>query len=236
MIRDLDLRTWQRVRRYAVPAGMIERCTERRLAGDWRGACAAGRIDVAFTDAEAKPFEHELSELAPDLLRWHLPRALGGRTTLATSDIYVLSLAERVELGQPVLTVTLPKTVEGSQRLTLEIGPNAREQYDLPPSLWSASHLAPQRDSGPWPLDAAGVAQAWREAGIELDPTVPESRMWYDKRSKLEQLAEMPINVAGLADEVRRLGRRYGTDRAGLYVTWRRRSSGPSATAPGWSS
>src|SRR5688572_16470741 len=135
MIRDLELRTWQRIRRYAVPATMIERCTERRLAGDWRGACAAGRVDVTFTDSEAEPFERELSELAPDLLRWHLPRALGGRTSLATAVVYVLSLAERIEAGDPVLAVILPKTVDGSQRLTLSIVPSDRQQFDLPPRL-----------------------------------------------------------------------------------------------------
>ncbi|GAA0320960.1 hypothetical protein NE235_18405 [Actinoallomurus spadix] len=38
----------RRIRRYAVPRWMIEQATERRLAGDWRGACAAANVDVAF--------------------------------------------------------------------------------------------------------------------------------------------------------------------------------------------
>ncbi|MFE2103348.1 ankyrin repeat domain-containing protein, partial [Streptomyces sp. NPDC059468] len=42
----------RRIRRYAVPGRMIERATERRLAGDWRGACAAANVDVAFDPAE----------------------------------------------------------------------------------------------------------------------------------------------------------------------------------------
>jgi hypothetical protein len=29
------LATWRRVRRYAVPAWMVEAATRRRLAGDW---------------------------------------------------------------------------------------------------------------------------------------------------------------------------------------------------------
>jgi len=219
MIRDLELRTLQRVRRYAVPQTMIERCTERRLAGDWRGACAAGRIDVTFSDAQAQPFQAELDELAPDLLRWHLPRALGGRTSLATDDFYVLSLAERIEPEQPVLAVNMPKTVDGSQRLTLEIVEDARPNLDLPPRLWSAARLAPQRESEPWPLHEEGLVEAWRAAGVELDPQVPESR-WGDEGSRLELLAAMPLNLAGLAEEARRMTSRYGIDRVGVYLSW----------------
>ncbi|WP_327000111.1 hypothetical protein OHA72_33910 [Dactylosporangium sp. NBC_01737] len=40
------LRGWRTVRRYAVPPAMIHRATERRLAGDWRGACAAADVAV----------------------------------------------------------------------------------------------------------------------------------------------------------------------------------------------
>src|SRR5439155_21069378 len=43
---------WRRIRRYAVPRWMIERATERRLAGDWQGACAAANGDVLFDLAE----------------------------------------------------------------------------------------------------------------------------------------------------------------------------------------
>ncbi|GAA3232286.1 ankyrin repeat domain-containing protein [Dactylosporangium siamense] len=62
---------------------MIERATARRLAGDWRGACAAAAVDVDFDLAAirevhgaetAARVEDELRHLVPDLLRWHLPR------------------------------------------------------------------------------------------------------------------------------------------------------------------
>ncbi|MFG2043980.1 ankyrin repeat domain-containing protein [Dactylosporangium sp. NPDC048998] len=62
---------------------MIERATQRRLAGDWRGACAAVNVDADFDlravrrmhGAEvAERVEDDLRHLAPDLLRWHLPR------------------------------------------------------------------------------------------------------------------------------------------------------------------
>nr|WP_319805826.1 ankyrin repeat domain-containing protein [Dactylosporangium fulvum] len=65
---------------------MIGRATERRLAGDWRGACAAAGVDVDVDLAAIKQdhgaevaarVEEELRHLVPDLLRWHLPRRPG---------------------------------------------------------------------------------------------------------------------------------------------------------------
>ncbi|WP_433054979.1 ankyrin repeat domain-containing protein [Dactylosporangium sp. CS-033363] len=60
---------------------MIERATERRLAGDWPGACAAAGFNVLIDldavrrdhgDTIADRLEADLRHLAPDLLRWHL--------------------------------------------------------------------------------------------------------------------------------------------------------------------
>ncbi|MEV0637829.1 hypothetical protein AB0I77_23365 [Streptomyces sp. NPDC050619] len=74
---------WPRVREFAVPPSMIETATARRLAGDWAGACAATGIDVdldlrslARTHGQelAAQVRADLRHLAPDLLRWHLPR------------------------------------------------------------------------------------------------------------------------------------------------------------------
>ncbi|GAA5023547.1 hypothetical protein [Streptomyces siamensis] len=74
---------WQRVREYAVPPSMIETATARRAVGDWAGACAAARLDVDL-DLRAVRDRHgtdlvtrlraDLRLLAPDLLRWHMPR------------------------------------------------------------------------------------------------------------------------------------------------------------------
>ncbi|MBW8485689.1 ankyrin repeat domain-containing protein [Actinomadura parmotrematis] len=110
---------WLRVRRYAVPAWMIERATERRLAGDWRGACAAADVEVrvdlaALPPAAAAALEDDLAHFAPDLLRWHLPRVLEGRSTITTHN--ALKLRED-EHG--VLYVTTPVMVDGPQRLVL---------------------------------------------------------------------------------------------------------------------
>src|SRR5689334_12677580 len=77
------LSRWQRVREFAVPPSMIETATARRSAGDWAGACAAAGIDVDLhlrTLARTHGRElvtrlrADLRHLAPDLLRWHMPR------------------------------------------------------------------------------------------------------------------------------------------------------------------
>lgn len=80
---DPRLSFWLRVREFAVPPSMIKAATGLRLAGDWRGACAAAGFDVDI-DLRTLRYTHgldvasqvldDLRHLAPDLLRWHLPR------------------------------------------------------------------------------------------------------------------------------------------------------------------
>ncbi|MEV5754852.1 hypothetical protein AB0L00_44215 [Actinoallomurus sp. NPDC052308] len=126
----------RRIRRYAVPRWMIEQATERRLAGDWRGACAAANVDVAFDLADvadeygaavAAELEDDLLNLAPDLLRLHLPRLDRGRTTIVPDQVIVLS-APGAPPGAPSpalrsLFVRTPRwMVHGPQRLTLDFG------------------------------------------------------------------------------------------------------------------
>ena len=76
-------------RRYGVPPTMIEAAAERRALGDWRGACAAADVDVdvrvnpdslrrRYGSSVAEQLLGDLRELAPDLLRWHLPRRAHG--------------------------------------------------------------------------------------------------------------------------------------------------------------
>jgi hypothetical protein len=70
-------------RRYGVPPTMIAAVARRRAVGDWRGACAAAGVDV-YLNPDSVRRRHgaetadrllsALRELAPDLLRWHLPR------------------------------------------------------------------------------------------------------------------------------------------------------------------
>ncbi|WP_433186494.1 hypothetical protein [Actinoallomurus sp. CA-150999] len=123
----------RRIRRYAVPRWMIEQATERRLAGDWRGACAAANVDIAFDLADiahehggtvAAGIEDDLLHFAPDLLRWHLPRLDRGHTTLVPDQRVILNRPA----GAPALYVRTPRWMaHGPQRPTLCVG-NAPEE------------------------------------------------------------------------------------------------------------
>ncbi|MEW2072293.1 ankyrin repeat domain-containing protein [Streptomyces sp. NPDC013433] len=163
--------SWRRVRRYAVPRRMIERATERRTAGDWRGACAATGVDVDIDlpevaehcgDDVAAALAEDLRHLVPDLVRWHLPRVLGGRTTLDTDRTVVLARYRPVRAGEgprstPYLHLTTPAMVEGPQRITLRFRTVADEKsagvFGSPTEdwryarhLWDARHTAELRE------------------------------------------------------------------------------------------
>ncbi|MDF5753853.1 hypothetical protein [Spongiactinospora sp. TRM90649] len=80
---DSRLSLWLRVREFAVPPAMIEKATARRAVGDWAGACAAAGVDVDLNPRSAvhvhgqglvARVRADLRHLAPDLLRWHMPR------------------------------------------------------------------------------------------------------------------------------------------------------------------
>lgn len=80
---EFRISLWRRVREFAVPPSMIETASARRAAGDWGGACAAAGFDVDI-DLGALVRTHgrdlavrvraDLRRLAPDLLRWQMPR------------------------------------------------------------------------------------------------------------------------------------------------------------------
>ncbi|HEX2316035.1 MAG TPA: ankyrin repeat domain-containing protein [Thermomonospora sp.] len=120
---------WRRARRYAVPGWMIERAGERRLAGDWRGACAAAGVEVSFTLDEvahehgrdvAAALADDLVHLAPDLVRWHMPRVGRGRAAMTPDQTVVLGGPEGAA-GR--LYVTSPRwMVQGPQTLRLHFG------------------------------------------------------------------------------------------------------------------
>ncbi|MET8100328.1 ankyrin repeat domain-containing protein [Streptomyces sp. NPDC005236] len=157
----------RRIRRYAVPRWMIDRATACRLAGDWRGACAGANVDIAFDLSEvaahcgddvAAALENDLRHFAPDLLRWHLPRTLGGQTTLATDRTIVLAryrpkTADEDRLTTCYLHITTPAMIAGPQRVTLRFGTveDERAAGVFGPStddwrsarhLWDARHTA----------------------------------------------------------------------------------------------
>ncbi|WP_143220006.1 ankyrin repeat domain-containing protein [Actinomadura sp. CNU-125] len=157
---EKELAVWRRIRRYAVPRRMIEEATERRLAGDWRGACAAADVDVEFDlDRVAERFgatgverlAEDLRHFVPDLLRWHLPRADRGRTTLL--DRQVIALGRYGDDDSPVfvtLHLVTPLYTNGSQRLRLTLGHDDEHELDYGPSMdWTRErHLFDDRFCG----------------------------------------------------------------------------------------
>ncbi|MET8598365.1 ankyrin repeat domain-containing protein [Streptomyces althioticus] len=163
--------SWRRIRRYAVPRTMIGRATERRLAGDWRGACAAARFDVDIDLAEiaehcgqdvAAALEDDLRHLVPDLVRWHLPRILDGWTTLDTDRTVILARYRPVGANEgpratPYLHLTTPAMRQGPQRVTLSFGTlldegpvgvfgSTAEDWRYARHLWDARHTADLRE------------------------------------------------------------------------------------------
>ncbi|MFE6846452.1 hypothetical protein [Streptomyces sp. NPDC057686] len=180
------LSLWLRVREFAVPPSMIETATARRLAGDWAGACAAAGIDVdlhlrslARTRGRelAARIRADLRHLAPDLLRWHMPR-------IAPDGLLrpglTISLARYEDPGhdgaRPVHLVarTLPAWADAGQRISLALWdgspddagarrhphphPNPRFRLDLHRHLWDARRTDELRiRSGAEPLPADGT-------------------------------------------------------------------------------
>ncbi|MFA7766649.1 hypothetical protein [Streptomyces sp. NRRL S-448] len=174
---DSRLSLWLRVREYAVPASMIETATARRSAGDWAGACAAAGIDVDLDlrflarsrghDLAAR-IRADLRHLAPDLLRWHLPRIApdgllrpGLTVSLARYDTAARGEPHAAHSGDPERPVHLvartpPAWADGGQRISLalwdgsrsghvpwgdprrELRPDRRFRLDLHRHLWDA--------------------------------------------------------------------------------------------------
>ncbi len=141
---------WPRVREFAVPASMIETATARRLAGDWAGACAAAGVDVDLRlrsvfrthgRESADRIRADLRRLAPDLLRWHLPR-IAPNGLLRPGLTIVLArydTPERDGPGGPLHLVvrTPPAWADAGQRVSL--------------ALWDGSHAEPGARRHPHP-------------------------------------------------------------------------------------
>ncbi|MFD3944663.1 hypothetical protein [Streptomyces sp. NPDC058579] len=139
---------WLRVREFAVPPSMIETATARRLSGDWAGACAAARVDVdldlrSVTRAHGRDLtdrlRRDLRHLAPDLLRWHMPRVAphgllrpGLTISLARyAPAEPTAGAEPTARASPVHLVarTPPAWAEGGQRISLALWDGSSDGY-----------------------------------------------------------------------------------------------------------
>ncbi|WP_141754092.1 ankyrin repeat domain-containing protein [Streptomyces subrutilus] len=142
-----ELAVWHQVRRFAVPGWMIESATGARLAGDWREACAVAAVDIALDPARIgashggavrAAVEADLAHLAPDLLRWHLPRALAAGTMLMGGRTVVLARhggrgpGSRAGAPAACLVVRTPAR-DAPQRLVLDFvaadDPGLRREY-----------------------------------------------------------------------------------------------------------
>ncbi|PTM96781.1 hypothetical protein [Streptomyces sp. VMFN-G11Ma] len=164
---DSSLSFWPRVREFAVPPSMIETATARRRVGDWAGACSAAGMDV---DLSLRSLTHshgralmaqvraDLRQLAPDLLRWHMPRIApdGLLRPGLTIALARYAAAERDEPGPLHLVVrTPPAWADAGQRISLGLWdgshpeayarrhphprPGRRFRLDLHRHLWDAS-------------------------------------------------------------------------------------------------
>ncbi|MFD6172902.1 hypothetical protein [Streptomyces coeruleorubidus] len=161
-----SLSFWPRVREFAVPPSMIETATSRRRAGDWAGACAAAGVDADLQPrAVARVHGRELAarlradlrHLAPDLLRWHMPRIApdgllrpGLTVTLARYDaagrdgVSPLHLVVRTppawaDVGQRIsLALWDASHAEAADRRHPHPRPSRRFRLDLHRHLWDA--------------------------------------------------------------------------------------------------
>lgn len=161
---------WRRVREFAVPPSMIESVTARRRVGDWAAACAAARVDVdlslravarAHGGEIAALVRADLRHLAPDLLRWHLPR-------IAPDGLLrpglTISLSRYAGSKVQLVARTPPGWADGGQRFSLAVWdgagaephPDRRFRLDLHRHLWDARRSAELRDrsAGCWPAEA----------------------------------------------------------------------------------
>ena len=252
----LSLSDWQRIRRYAVPGRMIDECTAARERGDWRAACAAGDVDVAFDPGtlrsrfgrqEAARVEDMLAGFAPDLLRWHLPRALGGSTTLATDTHYLLSPETgAVRDGTALLLVHAPRSILGSQRLTLDVvvaadQPDGRtvDLARLAPYRWDARSDGLREavggsadrlprftpDGEPLPEAAWGAGDDPPARSERALARLGSTRAWDDAGLELDGAQHdvrlsAPIDPLLLAREVRRLAAQYQKSSWLLWVSY----------------
>jgi hypothetical protein len=259
-----------RVRRYAVPRRMIQRATERRLAGDWAGACAAAGMDVAFNfsrvafrhgAAVAAELEVDLAHLAPDLLRWHWshgyrvvlaaygeallyarPSGPGTRMTLdfeTAGDFWQRSASRNVEHWETARHLwdarhagEVRERCGGADRVPFFEADGTPRAADLLPTadpgpgdpVGRAEWLALLHDRGEMPrlLEALGIEVVFRPG-----PRAPGSRLphHFDSSRRpgavFATLARMPIALAGIEREMRRLAAAGFGRRFRVHPVWR---------------
>ncbi|MFD7732108.1 hypothetical protein ACFV6F_17175 [Kitasatospora phosalacinea] len=184
---DEDTRNsfWSRVRRFAVPPAMVDAATARRTRGDWGGACAAAGCDPEFElRAVTRTYGSELTgrlradlrHLAPDLLRWHLPR-IAPDGVLRPGLTLTLARYPRDGGGAPLHLVarTAPGHASAGQRIVLALWdadtrpsagrprprPDPRFRLDLHRHLWDARRAPELADRTAALTDSHFADAAW---------------------------------------------------------------------------
>ncbi|MFD8965875.1 hypothetical protein ACFV0C_12870 [Streptomyces sp. NPDC059568] len=203
---------WHRVREYAVPPSMIETATARRAVGDWAGACAAARVDIDL-DLRAVRDRHgtelvtrlraDLRRLAPDLLRWHMPRtAPDGRLRAGLT----ISLARYRSSGATPLQLvvrTPPAWADAGQRISLALWEESWEETGngsghLP---YPHPHPHPNRrfrldlHRHLWDSERSGEL-AWRCGAGEAPSLVPTDRPHASDRLHAPARPDVPYGPA----------------------------------------
>lgn len=205
-----DLRTsfWPRVREFAVPVSMIETATARRRTGDWAGACAAAGFDVDLTlRAVARAHGRELASqvradlraLAPDLLRWHMPR-VAPDGLLRPGLTLTLARYEAVEGPVHLVARTAPAWADAGQRISLALWsrsaadavrhphphPSRRFRLDLHRHLWDAGRSGEltQRSGTGQPASAEPELLALLPYGCAVDRWTAEARILLDAEAR----------------------------------------------------
>ncbi|MFE4517422.1 hypothetical protein ACFRMQ_24870 [Kitasatospora sp. NPDC056783] len=217
---DSRISFWRRVREYAVPPSMIESATARRLAGDWAGACAAAHVEVDVRPRDvarvhgrelADRVRNDLRRLAPDLLRWHLPRS--APDGLLRPGITVPLARYPGERPAVLVVRTPPAWAEYGQRISLALRdgsagdgrsphphphPSRRFRLDLHRHLWDAgrsAELAARSGAAP-PTGGPGQGPGLAEPSWAVDRWAAEAGLLL----RAEGLPAGPVVV--------RLGRR----------------------------
>ncbi|WP_406196309.1 hypothetical protein OH807_09435 [Kitasatospora sp. NBC_01560] len=201
--RDSRLSLWQRVREFAVPPSMIETATTRRSVGDWAGACAAAGFDVdldlrttarTYGQELASRVRADLRRLAPDLLRWHLPRIApdGLLRPGLTITLARYATGSGDGLGRVHLVArTPPGWADGGQRVSLALWdaarataglrhhphphPSRRFRLDLHRHLWDAQRSADLRVRSGADLPPADTGPSDPATRPPDDPDGPDS-------------------------------------------------------------
>ena len=233
---DSRLSFWLRVREFAVPPSMIESATARRNTGDWAGACAAAHVDVDLnlrTVADthggqlAAQVRADLRELAPDLLRWHLPRvAPDGLLRPGLTVSLARYPSARNDRGPVHLVArTPPAWAAAGQRFSLTLWdggrfgaglgryphprPHRRFRLDLHRHLWDARRAGELRarsgtdrpvvEPDPlWSLPSGCAVDRWAaEAGILLHA---EGRSGGALTVRLGTRRRLILNLTGIGD------------------------------------